>query len=277
MEERKICFKAEKNNRISEFLKENLSKRFYRHLKSISAKYTIQGVEKKLYQEISAGEELEIVYFEPEKYYGWQQVCIKPRIEFENEHYLIVYKPAGLLTIPIQANPNSIYQQLVYYLGKNDVHILNRLDKKTSGLMVVAKDGYARSLLEPTHQHIIRKYICLVEGKVIGEGTISKPIKKCEDSNKRMISENGKMAISHYKTIRSNENRSLLEFVLATGRTHQIRLHTASMGHPIIGDELYGSYKEEDLLHLLSYYVSFIDPFTKKQVEVSIKEDWVDE
>lgn len=269
-----MYFKVEKSNTVADFLKDKLSRRFYRHLKSVSATYWVNQQEIQLYQQLNEGDTLLIVYQEPSKELAWPESNELPRIEYENEHYIVAYKPAGLLTIPIQACPFSMYQQLVSYLGKNEVHILNRLDRETSGLMVVAKDGYARSLLEPVHQHMIRKYICLVEGKVTSDGTISNFIQKASDSNKRLISNEGKEAISHYRVLQSNEANSLLEFVLDTGRTHQIRLHATSIGHPIVGDSLYGHGKEDDFLHLCSYQVIFTDPFTKEEINIEIKEDW---
>ncbi len=274
MEEKKLCFKVEKSNTVADFLKDKLSRRFYRHLKSVSATYWVNHQEIHLYEKINEGNTLVIVYQEPSKEMSWPESNDLPIIKYENDHYIVAYKPAGLLTIPIQACPVSMYQQLASYLGNNEVHILNRLDRETSGLMVVAKDGYARSLLEPVHQHMTRKYMCLVEGRVEGDGTISNFIQKSADSNKRFISNEGKKAISHYRVVQATENTSLLEFVLDTGRTHQIRLHAASIGHPIVGDSLYGHGKENDFLHLCSYQVIFKDPFTEEEINIKIKEDW---
>ena len=273
MNEKIFVFKVECDNTLSEELKKNLTRKFYRHLKFVNATILVNGTPKRLYEKVNAGEEIKIIYKEEEKQFNWPMADKLPNVVFENEHYLIVDKEADLLTIPTRGNPNSLYQQLVLYLGINDIHILNRLDKETSGLVVVAKDRYARSLLEPSHEHIVRKYLCLVEGNVTSSGRIENFIKKSEDSNKRYIAEDGQLAISNYNVIKNYEDKTLLEFILETGRTHQIRLHTSNMGHPIIGDVMYGNGTGEQLC-LTSYYVEFTDPFTNELIKCEIEKRW---
>ncbi|MDE5714555.1 MAG: RluA family pseudouridine synthase [Anaeroplasmataceae bacterium] len=274
MDDKLIKIKVKKENILSEVLKENLSKRFYRHLKYICAEVKVNGIEKKWYEKVSTRDCIEIRYKESEKEYVWPVSDELPEILFENEHYLIINKKGGILTIPTRGNPCSLYQQIVSYLKANTVHILNRLDKETSGLVLVAKDRYAASLLEPTHKHIVRKYLCLVEGIVEKDGIIQNYIAKSDQSNQRFIGtkENGKLAISSYRVLKRFAEHSLLEFTLQTGRTHQIRLHTSSMGHPIVGDYLYGNSEGE--LCLTSYYLEFKDPFTNEIIQKQIKEAW---
>ena len=275
MNEKVLEFEVLENNTLSEELKKNLTRRFYRHLKFINATILVNDNNKKTFEKVYKGDIIKIIYEEVEREFNWPNANKIPNVVFENEHYLIVDKEPNLLTIPTRGNPNSLFQQLVLYLGSNNVHILNRLDKETSGLVVVAKDRYAASLLEPTHEHIIRKYLCLVEGNVEQGGTISNYICKIGDSHKRIVSdkEEGQLAISNYNVLEKNENTTLLEFVLETGRTHQIRVHTSNMGHPIIGDNIYGNGKGE-ILCLTSYYVEFIDPFTKEKVKIQIEKRW---
>ena len=117
----------------------------------------------------------------------------------------------------------------------------------------------------------------MVEGNVLLDGTICKNISKCEDSNKRYISETGKRAVSLYHILKQLEHQTLLEFVLETGRTHQIRLHSSSIGHPIVGDSMYGNGKEEDFLYLTSYAVTFTNPFNNKVIDLKLKEGWWNE
>lgn len=273
MKENELVFKAEKQDILSEILKGRFSKRFYRFLKSSKAKVTVYGEEQPWYKIVPMGAEIKVVFVTPEKEILWPKVEKLPKVLFETEHYLIVNKEPNLLTIPTKGNPNSLYQQLVAYLGEQEIHILNRLDKETSGLVLVAKDRYAASLLEPTHKHIVRKYLCMVEGEVTSSGTISTYISKEENSNKRYVSSSGKLAVSHYKVLNHSENGTLLEFVLETGRTHQIRVHTKHMGHPIIGDKLYGG-RENPVLCLTSYSISFQDPFTLKDIRYTIDKEW---
>ena len=270
-----LVYKAEENSSLAEVIKKNVSKRFYKHLKFIEAEFWIRGEQKKLFEKVNAGEEIEVHYIEKTKENKWPISLKTPRIIFENEHYAIIDKEPNLLTIPIQANPTSLYQQLVAYFKSTDIHILNRLDRETSGLLVVAKDRYSASLLEPPHQHIVRKYLCLVEGILEQGGRIENYIAKCLDSNKRYVSSSkeGKLAISHYWVVKAFEDTTLLEFQLETGRTHQIRVHASSIGHPIVGDKLYGS-KADGNLCLTSYYVEFEDPYTKEKISRRIKEAW---
>ena len=273
MKEKELVFKVSEYNTLSEELKKNLTRKFYRHLKFVNATILVNETPKKLYEKVFIGDDIKIIYKEEEKEFNWPKADKLPNVVFENEHYLIVDKEPDLLTIPTKGNPNSLYQQLVLYLGINDIHILNRLDKETSGLVVVAKDRYARSLLEPCHEHIVRKYLCLVEGQIKESGRIENYIQKSEDSNKRIVSNEGQIAISNYNVIKVYDDKTLLEFILETGRTHQIRVHTSNMGHPIIGDRMYGNGSGEQLC-LTSYYVEFKDPFTNEIVNVEIGKRW---
>ncbi len=270
MEQNKLNFVVTETTTLNEILKKNLSRRFYRYLKHEKVEILVNGSSKKGYEVVNPNDIIEITLPISKKEMKWQQADKPPIVVYEDTNYLIVNKEAGLLTIPTKADPHSLYQQVALYLKNADIHILNRLDRETSGLVVIAKNRYAASLLQPTHKHIIRKYYCLVEGQVEDSGTIINYIAKSSDSNRRFVSssENGQLAISHYKVIQKNPNSTLLEFVLDTGRTHQIRVHTSNMGHPIVGDELYGTAGER--LCLTSYYVEFINPFSKQKVKAEI-------
>ncbi len=268
-----IEFKTEKEDILSEILKKKFSKRFYRFLKYSQADITVDGIFLEWYKRVPVGSRILVCFKTLPKEISWPKSNQLPKIVLETEHYLIVDKEPNQLTIPTRGNPESLYQDLLNYLGEQEIHILNRLDKETSGLVVVAKNRYAASLLEPTHEHMERKYLCLVEGDVSLPGTITTYIDKEENSNKRYVSSTGKLAISHYNVICHNEKESLLEFVLETGRTHQIRVHTSHMGHPIIGDQLYGG-KAYEQLCLTSYSISFTDPFTQEEIRCTIDKRW---
>ena len=276
MRKKELLFKVENENTLSEELKLNLSRRFYRHLKTIEANIYVNDELRKNFEKVYPGDIIRIQYEELEKECNWPKVDSLPKIVFENDHYLIVNKEPNILTIPTMGNPYSLYQQLVTYLNSTSIHILNRLDKETSGLVVVAKDRYAASLLEPTHEHMVRKYKCLVKGIVGHNGRIENYIVNSEDSNKRYVSDEkkGQIAISNFNVLKKYKDTTLLEFILETGRTHQIRVHTSNMGHPIIGDKMYGNKDDSSNLHLTSYYVEFIDPFTGEKISKSIDENW---
>ncbi len=273
MKKNEIVFKTDKEDILSEFIKTKVPKRFYRFLKSSQALVLVNDQEVEWYKHIEKNSIVKIIFETKEKEVVWPKANKFPRIVFENENYLIVNKESGLLTIPTKANPHSLYQELVSYLGAQEIHILNRLDKETSGLVVVAKNRYAAALLEPTHQHIVRKYLCLVEGIITEDGLIDNFIVKKEDSNQRYVHTMGQRAVSHYKVVENYKESTLLEFTLETGRTHQIRVHTSYMGHPILGDTLYGG-KENSVFCLTSYFVEFTDPFTKERILYRIEKEW---
>lgn len=180
-------------------------------------------------------------------------------ITYEDEHILIVNKQAGLVVHPGHGNwTGTLVNGLIYHLKKQDLPILpgnsldrpgivHRIDKDTSGLLVIAKtDTAMQSLYDQFFsRRIERTYKALVWGEPEEtEGTINVYIGRDPKKRIRMTTfddaEDGKHAITHYKTLEGLYYVSLLECQLETGRTHQIRVHLASIGHPIFNDELYG-------------------------------------
>ena len=269
------------NLRLTDELRNHISKRYYRNLKANNARYYVNGQIYPTYKNVYKGDNIKVEIELEEEKIDWPLIENTCKIEYEDENYLVINKPGGLLSIPTKAEPNSVYQQIAYYLNQNKepmtISLLNRLDKETSGLMVIAKNRLAAYNLQPTHEHMIRKYLCLCEGIFNEkEGKIINYIAKSEDSNKRFIGneDNGKIAISNYKVIKEIEDKSIVEFVLDTGRTHQIRLHTSNLSHPIVGDKMYGNGKDNDKLYLFSYYVEFYNEFKGNKTIVTIKEDW---
>ena len=256
MREKLLEFKVDKEIVLSEFLKEQLSKKFYRRLKYLEAKIFVNNIPYERYLKVKENDIIKIIYEEKRKKEKWPLYNKPLNIYYEDKYYLVCYKEPNLLTIPTKACPISLYQQLIAYLGE-DSHIsfLNRLDRETAGLVLVAKDTYSANLLNPVKTNVKRKYLALVEGELLGSGTINKKIKRSEDSNKRIIADDGKEAITHYEVVWHNKNKSLVRLELETGRTHQIRVHLASIGHPIIGDGLYG--QKAEIMCLESYYLGF--------------------
>lgn len=263
--------------RLSEELKGHVSRKFYKNIRSTNAKILVNGVELPTYKTINKGDEI-TVYYEKEKEINWPLYEAKVDVIYEDDNYLVVNKRSDLLSIPTKACPYSLYQEVMYYLkNKNindNVSILNRLDRDTMGLVVIAKNRLAAYKLEPTHEHMIRKYYALCEGIFEKkEGRIETFIEKDEKTNKRFVSKGGKIAITNYKVKEEKDNKSLVEFVLETGRTHQIRVHASYLGHPIVGDVLYGDYEESDL-HLCSYYVEFYNSFKDENIKCEIDCGW---
>lgn len=202
-------------------------------------------------------------------------------IIYEDDWLLIVNKPSEIAIHPsILHFNNSLSNGIRFYFDKiglkKKIRPVNRLDKDTSGLVIFAKCEYIQECLSLQMQEGILKkeYLCLVSGTINQKsGTINLPIARKEGSiMERCIDEKGKQAITHYKVIKEFKNYSLVECRLETGRTHQIRLHMASIGHPLLGDTLYGtssSLISRQALH--SYKIKFIHPITKKEIELIAK------
>ena len=273
----KFEFKVLNDNiRLSDELKLHISRRLYRGIKNRNTIFYVNSIETKLYMMVNK-DDIITFEFDKDRDINWELYESNLDIYYENTNYMVVYKRDGLLSIPTKAEPYSLFQEVIYYLNKKnestDISILNRLDKDTSGLALIAKNPYAASLMSPVHEKMERKYLALCKGIFeSNEGTIDLNIKKSDDSNKRIISPLGQRAITHYKVIETIDNNSIVEFKLETGRTHQIRLHSSTIGHPIIGDKLYGD-GEKDKLYLLSYYIKFINPFDNKEVLIELEKN----
>lgn len=203
-------------------------------------------------------------------------------IVYEDEFILIVNKPKNMSVHPSHGNfDNTLANGVIYYWkerGENHkFHAVNRLDKDTSGLCIIAKNRFAHGVLsEETKTNILKKrYAAVAEGIIEqDEGTIKKPIKRAQEGIiKRVTASDGKAAVTHYKVLARKNERTLLDIFLETGRTHQIRVHFSDMGHPLVGDWLYGNEEENEETkgHLLcAYYVEFCHPKTKEFMSFSV-------
>lgn len=271
-----IC--ENENIALGDELKQHMSKRLYKQMKLSGPVLLVNGIPHELYQMIRKNDRITVQYAY-RKEIQWPVYESQVDILYEDENYLVVNKRANLLSIPTKGEPYSLYQEILYYLQSTNqganVSILNRLDKETKGLVVVAKNRLAASYLQPTHEKMERKYKCLCHGILESdEGKIDNFIDRQIDSHKRFISESsGKRAVSYYRVLKRNAATTLVEFTLETGRTHQIRLHTKCLEHPIVGDTMYGIDEIPDL-HLCSYYVRFMNPFTQRLVECEIESGW---
>ena len=202
-------------------------------------------------------------------------------IIYEDNWLLVINKPAGITIHPsILHFDNSLSNGVRFYFDKiglnKKIRPVNRLDKDTSGLVIFAKCEYIQECLSLQMKEGIfeKEYLCLVSGTFNQKaGTINLPIARKEGSiMERCIDEKGKQAITHYKVLKEFENYSLVQCTLETGRTHQIRLHMSSIGHPLLGDTLYGTSSpliSRQALH--SYKIKFIHPITKKELELTAK------
>lgn len=217
------------------------------------------------------------------------EIHLKPQdididVVYENEDLLIINKPSGMVVHPAPGNyENTLVNALLgkYQLSSDLVRpgIVHRLDKDTSGLMLVAKNDYAHDALSKMIQtkEVKRTYLALVSGVINHEtGTIDAPIgRDTKYREKMMVTDiNSKNAITHFKVLKRFSKHTLIECYLETGRTHQIRVHMAYIGYPIVNDPLYGREiidKEfGQLLH--SIKIEFNNPRDGKHLLYSVSE-----
>ncbi|MDD4066603.1 MAG: RluA family pseudouridine synthase [Clostridia bacterium] len=205
-------------------------------------------------------------------------------IIYEDDDILFVNKPKGMVVHPAHGNyegtlVNALLAHCKNLSGINGIArpgIVHRIDKDTSGILVIAKNDKAhKSLSEQFKVHSINRiYIALVKENIKeDEGTINIPIKRSKSDRKKMgVNALGKNAITHFKVIDRYKNYTLVECKLETGRTHQIRVHMAYIGHPIVGDSTYSNGKNEfgikgQMLHAKT--LGLIHPTTKEYIEFS--------
>ena len=275
-------FKIEKEHfgyKISEYLKEvqNYSGRGLRQVEVF-----LDGKKVRVTKQIKRQGILKVI--EKEKETNIKPIKIPLDIVFEDEDILIVNKQPFLVTHPTKKKVDmTLANGIVYYFKEKDgkdfvPRFYNRLDMDTSGLIIIAKNSFAQAFLQ-NFGDVKKYYMALVHG-IINEDemTIEEPIGRVGDSLRREILKDGQYAKTHVKTIKRYEKSdvTLVECELFTGRTHQIRVHLSHLGHPILGDKLYGDKPDDvkrQMLH--SYKVSFVHPRTKeiKELEIGMYED----
>ena len=194
-------------------------------------------------------------------------------IRFEDEHILVVNKPPFMPVHPVKQHQTNTLANIVtcYAQKKGGEYVFrahNRLDRNTSGLVLIAKDKYSVFKL---HNAVRKVYYALVHGRLEGSGTVREPIGLHEDSKiVRHVVESGSPAITHYSSLFSCDDFSLLSLVLETGRTHQIRCHMSFLGHPLLGDDLYGGSLELiDRQALHCGEMSFAHPVSREMLTVT--------
>ena len=218
-----------------------------------------------------------------------KEMDVKPKkmdldIVFEDDYLMVINKPSGLVVHPGNGNyDNTLVNGLMYYT-KNLSNvgeefrpgIVHRLDKDTSGLMLVAKDNKCHELLADDfkNKRIHREYVALLDG-VLPENSaiIDAPLARSkEDYQKIAVMAGGKRAVTHLEVIKKYKENTLVRLVLETGRTHQIRVHMAYIGYPVHNDPVYNKRKSDQFGQFLhSEYLSFIHPITKEKLSFRAK------
>lgn len=218
-----------------------------------------------------------------------KEMDVKPKkmdldIVFEDDYLMVINKPSGLVVHPGNGNyDNTLVNGLMYYT-KNLSNvgeefrpgIVHRLDKDTSGLMLVAKDNKCHELLADDfkNKRIHREYVALLDG-VLPENSaiVDAPLARSkEDYQKIAVMAGGKRAVTHLEVIKKYKENTLVRLVLETGRTHQIRVHMAYIGYPVHNDPVYNKRKSDQFGQFLhSEYLSFIHPITKEKLSFRAK------
>ena len=194
------------------------------------------------------------------------------KILYEDEHLLVADKPPYMAVHPVHGHIDDTLANACAYHAEQlsekwTFRAINRLDRDTSGVVLIAKNAYSAPILTST---VKKKYIAVCEGIIDIGGTVNKPIRLKEGhSIQRETGEGGVYAVTHYKPIQTGNNHTLTEFELETGRTHQIRVHMASIMHPLAGDDMYGGslqYIKRQALHCTK--ISFKHPVTKETLVI---------
>ncbi|MGG5253254.1 RluA family pseudouridine synthase [Neobacillus sp. SM06] len=266
---------------VRDFAKEkDISRSALTDIKFKGGKILVNKAEVNVRYRLQQEDFLEIIFPPETKSDGVAGEEIPLDIVYEDEFVLVINKPPGMNTIPSREHPaGSLANALIGYYEKSGIeataHIVTRLDRNTSGLVLIAKHRHVHHLFSRAQQNggVKRGYEAFVSGKVAAErGTIEQPIgRKAESIIEREVREDGQYACTHFKVLARAEDYSHLELRLETGRTHQIRVHMLSIGHPLLGDDLYGGSTERikrQALHCKQ--LAFWHPFLNKQMKFTI-------
>ncbi len=281
----KITLRAEnpENLRIDKYISENVEEisRSYAVKLCTEGRVTVSGKTADKKYKPSDGEVIEIEVPEPES------IDLVPEnipldIVYEDESVIIINKPQGMVVHPAPGNPcGTLVNALLYHCGEslsaiNGVirpGIVHRIDKDTAGLLVCAKTNEAHLALSAQlkERKASRRYYALVNGRVSENGTVDKPIGRHPKDRKKMtVVKGGREAVTHYRVLENFAGYTLLECILETGRTHQIRVHMASIGHSLVGDRTYGTLKDKiktDGQLLFAKTIGFQHPKTGEYME----------
>ena len=256
----------------------NVVSRTYLQRLISQGKILVNGASRKSHYNVEKGDFIEVEISKPAKP-DIKAENIPLNIIYEDDRLIVIDKPAGMVVHPAPGNySGTLVNALLYHINRLSSSelrpgIVHRLDRETSGLLIVAKDDRAHSFLarQFNKRTADKRYLAIVEGVVqLDNGVISYPIGRHPRDRKRMsvkFSE-AKSAITNYKVLERFKDKTLLEIKPETGRTHQIRVHMAYIGHPVAGDATYGRKKRNPLIKrqmLHAWRISFLHPTIKER------------
>lgn len=268
------------NIMVKEYLEKKDFSRRYRKKIKLYGQMIVNGQQVKNHHILHTNDILELILDEK-----LNQEIVPLNLEldiiYEDEYLLIVNKPNNLASQPSikHFEDNLISAIKNHYLINNitsNIHLVNRLDYATSGLMMIAKDGVIHQKMQG---NVEREYYAKVHGIFTEKkGTVNIGIRRISDDGiLRECSTSGSASITHYEVIKEDvmNNYSIVKCVLDTGRTHQIRLHMKYLNHPIFGDKLYGIADDENILYLHSTNISFTHPITNEYMSFNKIPQWL--
>lgn len=253
-----------------------LGKKLVHELRMSKAITTVDGEPIQWKDPLQVGTIIKFTFPIPTSNYQPTPVCAID-VVYEDDHCLIVSKPKGMSTHPNDERDthtcmNHVMAHIKQQGGTYAEHV-HRLDRGTKGLLLVAKHPLAKSIFDRMieEKSIIRTYAAEVQGNLrSSSGTISEAIgKDRHHATRRVVSKTGQHAVTHYEVVARYKSSCVVHLILETGRTHQIRVHLAHLGHPIIGDTMYGARETaSDDYELHAIQLEFEHPFLNKQIVV---------
>ena len=269
---RVIEYKIEKDATILAFLKsKGYSSRLISELRREEKGIFLNSQRAKTTAGMHAGDILKITL--PDGESEIEAVDLPLEVVFEDEDILVVNKAAFTVCHPTRNHQgDTLANAVAYYLQsrgrKCTFRAINRLDRDTTGLVVIALNRYSAGRLAGK---IDKTYVALATGEIKEDGTIDMPIVRVDERKiLRQVGENGQSAVTHYKVIKSSPEATLLKIKLETGRTHQIRVHFKAIGHPLVGDTMYGKADDRiahQCLHCSS--VTFRHPVSEEKITLT--------
>lgn len=262
-----VVSQDESGKALGEFLRRNgLSRRLIIALKKTPDGMTVNGIPQKTIYIIKEGDKISVT-LPSDSTETLPNGELDVPIVYEDRHIVVFNKPWDMPVHPsIKHRTDTLANFFAHLYPDTTFRCINRLDRDTSGLCICAKDQFSANALSGK---VKKTYFAVVCGEILREGTVDAPIAREQESIiTRCVREDGQRAVTHYKPINHSKTHTLLEIQLETGRTHQIRVHMAHIGHPLAGDSLYGNDTSAARQALHCGKIEFEHPVSKKIIEI---------